>query len=98
MIIIGGQIRVARTGLKWTQQELARKAQVSVGAVRRIEGLLAGPRGSPTAVPRTRELLRIIAVFKEAGLKFVNGGVPGVVFPDGVGMRLCLKTPLARLP
>ena len=63
----GRQIRAARDVLRWTQQELARKAQVSVVAVRRIE--------ASVALPRTPELLRIIAVFKEAGLKFVNGRV-----------------------
>lgn len=87
MTIINRQIRMARADLRWTQQELARKAQVSVAAVRRMEG----PRGWLAAVPKTNELLRIIAVFQKAGLEFVNGGAPGIVFPNGEWVRLRLK-------
>ena len=73
MIVLSGRhIRAARALLGWTQEELARKARVALGTVKRMEGF-DGPVGA-----RTDTLRRIVAVFEKAGVEFLDDNRPGV--------------------
>jgi predicted transcriptional regulator len=72
IVLSGRHIRAARALLGWTQEELARKARVALGTVKRMEGF-DGPVGA-----RTDTLQRIVAVFEKAGVEFLNDNRPGV--------------------
>src|SRR5712691_8574256 len=63
------QIRAARALLSLEQQELARKAQVSVATVRRVETVNGNTRVSPRAVASIQHAL------EAAGAEFIPGGV-----------------------
>jgi transcriptional regulator with XRE-family HTH domain len=66
------QCRAARGLLGWTQEELARHANVGVVTVHQLEADLSQPRRA------TLEVIR--RAFESAGVEFIdeNGGGPGV--------------------
>jgi predicted transcriptional regulator len=68
------QIKAARALLGWSQDDLARVAEVSVPTVKRLEaldGLLGG---------RDQTAEKIVTAINSAGVEFIdeNGGGPGV--------------------
>jgi hypothetical protein len=72
IVITGRHIRAARGLLGWAQGELAKKAKVALGTVRKMEGS-DGPVGS-----RTDSLFKVVAVLEKAGVEFIDSGQPGV--------------------
>ena len=70
--ITTGQLRAARALLRWTAEDLAKQAGVSVVTIRRAEptdGMLTMMPANAAAIRRALE---------EAGVVFTNGGEPGV--------------------
>ncbi|PPQ28719.1 helix-turn-helix domain-containing protein [Rhodopila globiformis] len=64
-----GQFRAARSLLHLDQAELARRAEVSLATIRRIET----PDGEPRVAPATVDTVR--RVLEEAGAEFIPHGV-----------------------
>ena len=69
MIITPEQVRAARALLRLEQEELARRAHVSVVTIRRIEAAGNGVGVAPTTVDSVRQAL------EEAGAEFIPDGV-----------------------
>ncbi len=69
MIITPEQIRAARALLRLEQDELARRAQVSVITIRRLEAVDGTGRVAPATVDDVRHVL------EKAGAEFIEGGV-----------------------
>ena len=70
------QIRAARGLLGWRQHDLARRADVALTTVRRLESV-SGP-----AMGNVSTLLRIQDAFEKAGLVFLDKDAQG-----GIGVR-----------
>jgi transcriptional regulator with XRE-family HTH domain len=79
-MITGGQIRSARAALRWSVQQLADKAGVSIQTIKRFEAVEGVPRS------RTQTLLEIKAALEAGGIKFI--GTP----TDRPGIRLSMAT------
>jgi len=62
----GQQIRAARALLNWSKIDLAQKAAISEPTVRTME------EGTKRPQPATIE--KVVSVFEEAGVEFINGG------------------------
>ncbi|MGA3263629.1 MAG: helix-turn-helix transcriptional regulator [Terracidiphilus sp.] len=77
-MITGRQLRAARALLDWEQIELAKRAHVAIGTIRRMESF-SGEIGA-----RTSTLSQVQATLEKAGIQFLNDGSPGV--------RLCLPS------
>ena len=73
-MITGAQIRMARGHLKWSVEELAKRAGVGLSTIRRMESVDGAP---PSTVANLQAVQR---VFEVAGIEFIaaNGGGPGV--------------------
>ena len=73
-MITGAQIRMARGHLKWSVEELAKRAGVGLSTVRRMESVDGPP---PSTVANLQAVQR---AFESAGIDFIsaNGGGPGV--------------------
>jgi transcriptional regulator with XRE-family HTH domain len=71
-MITGGQIRAARAFLRWTADQLARKAQIGVATVRRAEFADDEPSITVANAAAIRQAL------EAAGVEFTNGDAPGV--------------------
>ena len=73
-MITGAQIRMARGHLKWSVEELAKRADIGLSTVRRMESVDGPP---PSTVGNLQAVQR---AFEAAGIEFVpaNGGGPGV--------------------
>jgi transcriptional regulator with XRE-family HTH domain len=69
MIISPEQIRAARALLRLEQDELARRARVSVVTIRRLEAVDGASRVAPATVDGVRQAL------EAAGAEFLEGGV-----------------------
>ena len=69
MIITPEQIRAARALLRLEQDELTRRAQVSVATVRRLEAAESAGRVAPATLSGVR------AVLEAAGAEFIPDGV-----------------------
>jgi transcriptional regulator with XRE-family HTH domain len=69
MLITPEQIRAARALLRLDQEELARRAQVSVVTVRRLEGNDGTAMVAPGTVDEIRRTL------ESAGAEFIDNGV-----------------------
>ena len=69
MEITRDQIRAARALLRLDQAELARRAQVSIITIRRLEGTQGGERVTPGILAAVREAL------EQAGAEFIPEGV-----------------------
>jgi len=76
-MITGGQIRAARAFLRWTADQLARKAQLGVATVRRAEIADNEPSITVANAAAIRQAL------EEAGVEFTNGDAPGVKMRKG---------------
>ncbi len=68
-MINADQIRAARALLRLEQAEVARRAQISVATLRRVEGDTEKPRASARAVKSIQHAL------EAAGIEFVDNGV-----------------------
>jgi predicted transcriptional regulator len=68
------QIKAARALLGWSQDDLAKEAEVSIPTVKRLEAL-DGPLGG-----RDQTAERIVTAINSAGVEFIdeNGGGAGV--------------------
>jgi predicted transcriptional regulator len=66
------QCRAGRGLLDWSQQELAKRAEVGVVTIRQVEAGMTEPRKATLTVIRQ--------AFENAGIDFIdeNGGGPGV--------------------
>lgn len=76
-MILSSQVRAAKALLRWSGEELASKAGVSLSTVRRVE--------SSDGIPESQNIKTIIAIKKaleEAGVEFI--GSPD----DRPGVRL----------
>jgi len=71
-LITGRQLRAARALMGWEQAELARRARVAIGTIRRMESF-EREIGS-----RTSTLSQVLSTLERAGIEFLNGGSPGV--------------------
>jgi predicted transcriptional regulator len=72
LLITGPQLRAARALLGMEQVELAKRARVARGTIRRMEsfeGEIGARTGTLSLVQRTLE---------KAGVEFLNDGQPGV--------------------
>jgi transcriptional regulator with XRE-family HTH domain len=68
-MIDSDQIRAARALLHLEQQDVAKKARVSVATIRRVEA----PEGNPRVSPRTVASIR--RALEAAGAEFIDNGV-----------------------
>jgi predicted transcriptional regulator len=64
------QIRAARALIGWSQQRLAKAANVSLAALNNLERSITDPRVSTVSA--------VQAALEKAGVEFTNGGEPGV--------------------
>jgi transcriptional regulator with XRE-family HTH domain len=75
-MLTGAQVRAARTGLRWSVQDLATAAAISVSTIKRLELKDGVPSIS------ARNLQSVQAALEAAGIEFV--GMPD----DGPGIRI----------
>ena len=68
-MITAAQIRAARALLRLDQSELARRAEVSLATLRRVE------RGAQTAHASSRAVASIQHALETAGAEFIDNGV-----------------------
>jgi ribosome-binding protein aMBF1 (putative translation factor) len=78
-MLIGVQIRAARSALNWSAETLAQKVNIATKTVRRIENA----EGVPQTTAAT--LLAIQSALEAAGIEFI--GTPD----DGPGIRIHRK-------
>jgi len=73
-LIIGEQIRAARAMLKWTADDLAKKSDIGVATIRRLEVMNGIPSG------QTRILESIQKTLEQGGVEFIGtpDNQPGV--------------------
>ena len=65
-MIIGEQIRAARAMLKWTADDLAKKSDIGVATIRRLEVMNGIPSG------QTRILDSIQKTLEQGGVQFIG--------------------------
>ena len=68
-MITAEQIKAARALLRLEQEELARRAGVSISTVRRLEA----PSGAELVAPDTTDT--VVKTLQEAGVEFIHRGV-----------------------
>jgi transcriptional regulator with XRE-family HTH domain len=80
MTVTGAQVRMARSALKWTVQELAAHAGISKNTVVSVEA---------DGDPHGATLAAIQAALEKGGVEFIaeNGGGPGVRLAKKKGKR-----------
>jgi predicted transcriptional regulator len=71
-LITGRQLRAARVLVGIEQIDLAKRARVSIGTIRRMESF-SGEIGS-----RTTTLSLVQRALEKAGIEFLDDGQPGV--------------------
>ncbi|HAY05053.1 MAG: XRE family transcriptional regulator [Hyphomonas sp.] len=71
--MIPAQLRAARAMLNWSQSELARRAELSVETIKRLERM----EGSLDAT-KVSTLSAITKAFAKEGIEFTNGDAHGV--------------------
>jgi transcriptional regulator with XRE-family HTH domain len=76
-MITGAQVRAAKAMLRWSGDELAQKAGVSLSSIRRIEANDGIPEDQSMRI-----LLAVVSALEEAGIEFI--GAP----EDKPGVRL----------
>jgi transcriptional regulator with XRE-family HTH domain len=69
-MITSGQCRAARALLKWTQSELAEKADLARSTIKDFE--------AEKRTPHAPNLAEIERVLTAAGIEFTNGDAPGI--------------------
>jgi transcriptional regulator with XRE-family HTH domain len=72
LILLGRQLRAARVLLGWSQIELAKRARVAIGTIRRMESF------EGEIVSYTSTLSKVAGAMEKAGIAFLDGGEPGV--------------------
>jgi transcriptional regulator with XRE-family HTH domain len=72
MAIIGEQLRAARALARLEQGELAERAKVSVGTIKRLEAIVGPVSANVLTVDA------VVRALEAAGVTFTNGGEPGV--------------------
>jgi hypothetical protein len=72
IILTGKHIRAARGLVGWTQRELASRAKVGLGTIRRMEDV-EGPVSA-----RTENIISVAAALQKQGVEFLNDDSPGV--------------------
>jgi transcriptional regulator with XRE-family HTH domain len=77
----GIQIRMARTALGWTAQELASRARLGIATVQRAERL-----GVDVPAITAANLFAIQRAFESAGITFIDDGEQSL--SGGPGLRL----------
>jgi transcriptional regulator with XRE-family HTH domain len=65
-LITGEQIRAARAMLKWTADDLAKKSEIGVATIRRLEAMNGLPSG------QARILDAIQKTLEEGGVEFIG--------------------------
>ena len=70
--VLGAAIRAGRSALNWSQADLAKKADVSMPTVARIEASLISPK--------VHTLGKLFAALEEGGVSFSWGNEAGVNF------------------
>jgi transcriptional regulator with XRE-family HTH domain len=65
-LITGEQIRAARAMLKWTADDLAKKSEIGVATIRRLEIMNGLPSG------QARVLSAIQKALEEGGVEFIG--------------------------
>ena len=73
MLVTGNQLKAARALLGVEQTELAKKADLHVNTIRKMEGKGAAEITSGADIVR-----RVQSVLEAAGVEFLNHGRPGV--------------------
>lgn len=71
-LLTSGQLRAARSMLRWEQEKLAEASGVGISTIRRLEAM----DGEMNATANT--LRRLQRAFEAAGLEFQDEGRPGV--------------------
>jgi transcriptional regulator with XRE-family HTH domain len=77
-MIASAQIRAARALLRWSAQDLADAAGVSMATIQRMEAIDGVPMG------RVQTLVAVTGALEKGGVEFIsrNGGGPGVRLRD----------------
>src|ERR1022692_1271264 len=83
-MITGTQIRSARNALRWTTEQLAKKAGVTARTIKRFEAV----DGVPPS--RSSTLLDVKAALESAGVEFIGSPT------DRPGIRIAASPPKAR--
>ncbi len=78
MILRGVHLRAARVFLDWNQKTLARKAEVSLPTIQRMEASDGAVRANPETVAKVQRTL------EAAGIEFFNADAPGVRLRAGL--------------
>jgi len=71
------QIRAARALLGWRQEELARRAQIGLATIQRLERAADGP-----LMAHVSTLMKLVECFEGAGIAFLRSDQAG-----GIGVR-----------
>lgn len=79
MMITGGQIRMARAALQWSQGDLSANSGVSRTTIQRIEA----DDGPPSS---SRNVEAIQKALEAGGVEFSRRGAPGVRLRSGTGL------------
>ncbi len=69
-MITSEQCRAARALLKWTQGEVAEKADLALSTIKDFE--------AERRTPHASNLAEIERIFTAAGIEFTNGDAPGI--------------------
>jgi transcriptional regulator with XRE-family HTH domain len=72
ILISGAHIRAARGLLGWTQKELAKRGEVALGTLRKME------ESGDAVDARTDTLIKVMTALDKAGIIFLNDDSPGV--------------------
>lgn len=72
LILLGKQLRAARVLLGWGQIDLAKRARVAIGTIRRMESF------EGEVVSYTSTLSKVTGAMEKAGIEFLNNDRPGV--------------------
>ena len=79
-IITSDQVRAGKALLRWSGQELAKRAGVSLSTIRRIEAASGIPEDQ-----NIKTLIAVAAALEAGGVEFIGrpGDSPGVRFKTG---------------
>jgi transcriptional regulator with XRE-family HTH domain len=72
LILWGKQLRAGRVLLGWSQIELAKRAKVAIGTIRRMEAF------EKEIVSYTSTLSKVRTAMEKGGIEFLEAGEPGV--------------------
>lgn len=89
MMVTSAQIRAARAAVRWTVRQLAERSGVHRNTITKIEAGAASHRPTIAAVVRALEA---------AGIEFVSGDAPGVLYAREDGPELPWAGPTTGPP